>query len=200
MQLKIPDSVKEKSNRILTNSNINLNDDVEVNLNTCLEMKHLTHVLKKLRDLTDDKLETILNDSELPNLQFRLKQCRYATLNEIFPTWNFRDSLLSQCKKELDNYKKELDLTHSAKLAKDNFESYDSNNNLDPYRKRDFIKKTTADYTRFNAASRWLDQQTGVEKIVKERSINLLKNKCADNIEYMRAFELFRRDKFGGSR
>ncbi|OBA28955.1 hypothetical protein HANVADRAFT_4731 [Hanseniaspora valbyensis NRRL Y-1626] len=195
MLLEIPAAIKQKSNKILTNSNINLNEDVEVNLQTCLEMKQLTHILKKLRHLSDDTLETNLNDSELPNLQYRLNQCKKVVSNELFPTWEIRDTILNQCKEELSNYKQRLDQSHNSNSANDKTMIMDSNNNLDPYSKRDLVKKTTSYYVDYNASTKWLEQQIGVENIIREKSVVTLKNNCNDNIEYMKQFNLFCKKK-----
>ncbi|KAL6932783.1 hypothetical protein ACO0R3_001867 [Hanseniaspora guilliermondii] len=189
MILKAPESIKQKSEKILTKYNINFNDDINVDLESCLEMKQLTHYISQLRYFTDDTLSTTLNDSERPNLKYRLKRCDYVIKEELFPAWEMRDKILEQCSVELEEYKQKLDVNHpDVQVSKSTlFSSIGSDNkkeNLDPYKKRDMIKKTTSDYVDYNASKKWIEQQLGVEKILKERSVSILKNQCNEFADF----------------
>lgn len=189
MIFKTPESIKQKSEMLLTKSNVNFNGDITADLESCLEMKQLTHCLSKLRYFTDDTLNTTLNDSEKPSLDYRLKRCDYVIQNELFPVWEMRDNILDQCRYELEEYKKKLDVNHpDVSTLKTpillNIGNDNRMENLDPYMKRDLIKKTTADYDDYNASKKWVEQQLGVEKILKERSISILKTQCNEFIDF----------------
>ena len=189
MILKAPESIKQKSEKIFTKHNVNFNNDINVDLESCLEMKQLTHCLSQLRYFTDDTLNTTLNDSEKPNSDYRLKRCDYVIKEELFPAWEMRDKILEQCRFELEEYKKKLDLNHpdvqptKPTLFTGIGTDY-KKENLDPYKKRDVIKKTTADYVDYNASKKWIEQQLGVEKILKERSVSILKGQCNEVIDF----------------
>lgn len=196
MILQIPSSIRQKSDDFLIDYGVTLKKDVEVNLQTCLEMKQLTHVLKQLRHLSDDTLDTNLNNSSLPEVQYRLKQCNNVVLNDLFPAWYTRDRILGECKSQLEGYKTHLDENKPTELVNSYVPETEAERNLDPYAKRDLIKKNTLSYADYNSASKWLEQQNGVEKIIKERSIGVLKNNCNENVKYMTEFELFCKKNF----
>lgn len=189
MILKAPESIRQKSEKIFTKDNVNFNNDINVDLENCLEMKQLTHYLSQMRYFTDDTLNTTLNDSEKPTSEHRLKRCAYVIKEELFPAWGIRDKILEQCSLELEGYKKKLDSKHpdvepiKPTLLAGIGADY-KRENLDPYKRRDLIKKTTADYVDYNASKKWIEQQLGVEQILKERSVSLLKGQCHEAVDF----------------
>lgn len=190
MIFETPESMIEKSEMLMTEAN--------VDLDSCLEMKQLTHFLSKLRYFTDDTLNTNLNDSEKPSLEYRLKRCDYVIKNDLFPVWEMRDNILKQCSYELEKYKKKLDISHPdvSTLKTPLIMNIGNDNrleNLDPYKKRDLIKKTTVAYGDYNASKKWLEQQLGVEKILKERSVSILRTQCNEFVDFQALYHKSRK-------
>ncbi len=146
---------------------------------SCYSPHGVRAFLRLSRSYTDDVISQKLN-ALLDNRSHRDKLLELASSKDLpsaftekflFPAWRTRDDLISYC----DGIAKTKDTSTLDKLEDDDKGPIDPR--IDSYGARDY---ETRRIQKVSEIQRWVFNETSVEEIVKERTAEVLADKCGD--------------------
>lgn len=135
----------------------------------CFSSKQLRSFLKRSRLFSDDHLVERLNSAK--------NSCDTVAKTILLPAWNERETVLRFCWEEAEKSRKIIDRSLSEESTKPEFDL-----RTNPYAEQDFENLKLEKYQAVTALENWVKNERGVEKIVRDRSMEIFSERCGKSI------------------
>lgn len=159
---------------------------------TCLSQKGIRSFLKLSRFASDDTLKQHLNnvldrrDRSSLRSESKQKVCSSFVEEYLLPHWDTRLATIEFCDNEAKLLKKEIDL----RVVREPKKEVDPR--LDPYYERSSEDKISQPYYNYNKLVEWVENEKEIEKIVQERSIEVISDRCSLNDTLKQLFQNYK--------
>ncbi|ODV63852.1 Mix23p ASCRUDRAFT_21315, partial [Ascoidea rubescens DSM 1968] len=152
-----------------------------LNRETCLSAKGVRTFLKLSRLGSDDILRQRLNSviDKSRNIEGGKEAiCEGFVRDIIYPAWKSRERAIEYCSEEVKTMGREIEEEEKKTGGKRGDEEHEYNLRIDPYAERDGIRMDKKKYETIDNLSNWLNNETLIEGIVRDRSLEILGDTC----------------------
>lgn len=144
-------------------------------LENCTSSSRIRAFLRLSRIATDDTIRQHLNE-------IKPGSCNSYFRTKIAPQWKARQELIQYCES------RGAELRHETDQQGSSAQKPDFDLTLDPYALKEYQRKLESQYSVCQTIENWVENEKGVESIIREQTSNVLNDKCYFN-DWMAEFK-----------
>lgn len=134
-------------------------------LESCQSSSRIRAFLRLSRIATDDSIRQHLNE-------IHPKSCETYFATKIVAQWKARQELIQYCSSQAKQLRDHTDSQESSA------QNPDFDLRLDPYAFKEYQQKLNSQYTMCQTIENWVENEKGVESIIREQTAKVLNDKC----------------------